>query len=229
MALTVTLTSLYNQVRLLSDNARLTDTQILPMINAGYCQLYDKLTEAYGADYNLSITTFNTSATTTYALSTVAPNFYKLRGLDVQYQGTQYLPLKPFIWKDRNAYTAAFASLGQFPGTYLRYRIQGASIVFTPLPNAVQQIRMSYTPAPTLLVNTSDTIDGIDGWEQYVINFAAMQCLMNEEADTSQIAQQQMQMENRITKMAMERDSGEPQIVAAASEGDWGPFGFGNL
>lgn len=228
MALTVSLTSLTNQVRLLSDNHRLTDAQVLPFINQGYTMLYDKLTEAYGADYNLSITTFNTTATTTYALATVAPDFYKLRGLDVQYQGTQYLPLKPFIWKDRNAYTNAYSAFGQFPGTYLRYRIQGATIVFTPLPTAAVQIRLSYTPAPTLLVSANDTIDGIDGWEQYVINHAAMQCLINEETDTSQIAAQQAQMEARITKMATERDSGAPMIVAAASESDdQGPFGFG--
>jgi len=230
VALTVSLTSLVNQVQILADNHRLTTAQITGFVNQGYTMLYDKLTEAYGADYNLSVTTFNTVVgQNSYALSTVAPDFYKLRGLDVQYQGTQYLPLKPYVWKDRNAYTNAYAAFGQFPGTYLRYRIQGATIVFAPVPNTANQIRMSYTPAPVLMVAGTDTIDGVDGWEQYIVNFAAIQCLINEETDASQIMKQQAEIEARITKMAMDRDTGEVTRVAAASEtdNDWGPFGFG--
>ena len=304
MALNVSLTSLINQVQLLSDNHRLTTAQITGFINQGVTMLYDKLTDAMGADYNLSICNFNTSTTSIYPLAfnasftggtgafttgltvtggssgatgvirsvssntvtgyvglsnlsftaglpgfTVgetitdtatgsakyssnnggigAADFYKLRGVDVQYSGTQYLPLKPFIWKDRNAYTNAYATFGQFPGTYLRYRLQGQNLIFTPTPTTVNVIRFNYTPAPQLLVNSTDVIDGVDGWEQYVINFAAMQCLINEESDISQIAAQQAQIEARITKMAENRDTGEPMRVAAASDCDDFPFGFG--
>lgn len=227
MSLTVSLTSLINQVQILADNHRLTTTQITLFVNQGYTMLYDKLTDAMGADYNLSITTFNTSTTSTYAFSTIAPDFYKLRGVDVQFQGTQYLPLKPFIWKDRNAYTNAYATFGQFPGTYLRYRVQGATLVFTPTPTTVNQIRLSYTPAPTLMSSGTDTIDGVSGWEQYIVNHAAIQCLINEETDASQIMAQQAQIEARISKMAQNRDTGEPTRVAAASDCDDFPFGFG--
>lgn len=311
MALNVSLTSLIGQVQLLSDNHRLTNPQITGFINQGYTMLWDKLTEAYGSDYNLKQCQFNTvSSITTYPLSydvsftnatgvftvgltvtggtssktgiirsinyngsvttngtlslsdlsfngsgstgfTVnetitdtgtgsakytannsgcgAADFYKLRGFDVQYQGTQYLPLKPYIWKDRNAYTNAYAAFGQFPGTYLRYHLQGDSVNFTPTPNSSNLIRLSYTPTPNLLVNLTDVLNGVSGWEQYIINFAAIQCLVNEETDASQIRAQQSEIENRITKMAVNRDSGEATQVAAASESDndWGPFGFG--
>lgn len=312
MALTVSLTSLINQVRLLSDNHRLTDAQVLPFVNQGWTMLYDKLTEAYGADYNLQTVYFNTVASTTsyplaynatftnatgvftvgltvtggtssasgviqsinYNGSTTtngtlslsnlsftggttgftvnetitdtgtgsakytannggmgAANFYKLRGLDVQYQGSQYLPLKPYIWRDRNAYTNAYAAFGQFPGTYLRYHIQGANLILTPVPNSSNLMRVSYTPTPVLLINSTDVLDAVDGWEQYIINHAAIQCLINEETDASPIVQQQAQLEARITKMAADRDSGEATRVAAASDSDndWGPFGFGSF
>lgn len=55
-----------------------------------------------------------------------------------------------------------------------------------------------------------------------------MQCLINEETDTSQIMTQQMQIEKRIDEMASKRDSGEPQRVAAVSDSDDGfsPFPF---
>lgn len=311
MALNVSLTSLVNQVQILADNHRLTTAQITGFINQGYTMLWDKLTEAYGADYNLKQCQFNTVVSTTnYPLSynitftnatapftvgltmtggtsaatgvirsvnfngsvttngtlslsdlsfngagstgfTVnetitdsgggsakytsnnsgcgAADFYKLRGLDVQYQGTQYLPLKPYIWKDRNAYTNAYAAFGQFPGTYLRYHLQGDSINFTPTPNSANLIRLSYTPAPAPLINQTDVLNGVAGWEQYIINFAAIQCLINEETDASQIMRQQAEIEARITKMSTNRDSGEATQVAAASEtdNDWGPFGFG--
>lgn len=157
-----------------------------------------------------------------------AADFYKLRGLDIFQSAGQYLPLKPYVWKDRNAYTNAYAAFGTYPGTYLRYRILGKTLAFVPTPNASQLMRLSYTPTITPLVNTTDVIDGIDGWEQYIVNYAAMQCMLNEECDTSAIERQQAAYDATLTKMAEERDDGSPQVVAAASDSDdYGPYGSG--
>lgn len=307
MALEVTLSSLLTATRLLADNHRLTDAQLIPVINQGCSRLHDKLTAAHGADYKMSFanfylpssvttlpivysvtfgsgsTAFSLGATLTgstsgskgiirgvSAISSVtgvlqlsdlsftpnlagagfsaselltdtsggsatyvsnnggcgAGDFYRLRGLDIFQSAGQYLPLKPYVWKDRNAYTNAYAAFGTYPGTYLRYRILGKTLAFVPKPSASQLLRMSYTPTVQPLVVLTDTIDGIDGWEQYIVNFAAMQCLLNEECDTSAIERQQGAYESQLTKMAEERDDGSPQVVAAASDSDdYGTYG----
>ncbi len=97
MSSNVSLTNLTNSVRLLADNKRLTDAQILPFINQGYSQLYDKLTTAYGADYNLKqipfLTTTATSYTMAYQLTLSSVSASRIRGrharpiCDVQQHG----------------------------------------------------------------------------------------------------------------------------------------------
>ena len=142
----------------------------------------------------------------------------------------QYIPLKPYIWKDRSLYSNSYLGSTIAPFPFYRYRFVGSNLVLTPQPLAANIIRFSYTPTFTPLVNLTDTLDGVNGFEQYIVNFAAIQCLINEQQDTSQIERQQEHIEARITKLAASRDSGEPEYVAAAAQSDdsgWGSPGGG--
>lgn len=308
MASNVSLSTLITAVQLRADNHRLTSPQLTTMINQAGSQLWDKLIEARGEDYELKQIQFNTTASvTTYPLSYLATmsansgtftasltvtggtsaasgvirsvltvgtktvldisdlnfvpgttgkgftngetltdtstgtgvigsnnggigagDFYQLRGLDVQVNGTFWAPLKPYQWKDRDTFQSAVLYAG-IVGPYYRYRLQAQNMILQPAPSSQNLIQFSYTPAYPPLVNLTDTLDSLNGWEEWVVLQAARMCLINEESDTSQIERQLSEQEARITKLAAARNTGEPKFVAAmARANDAGPF-FGGL
>jgi hypothetical protein len=80
----------------------------------------------------------------------------------------------------------------------------------------------------------STTIDGVSGWEEYIIIDAAMKAMGKEESDVSLLAQQKMMMVKRLQDMASNRDAGNPATVAdtqwsdfywpTGNGGGWGAF-----
>lgn len=77
--------------------------------------------------------------------------------------------------------------------------------------------------------NDSATIDGVSGWEEYVIVDAALKAMGKEETDPSLIAQQKLMMKQRLQDMAANRDAGNPARVADVQQSDyWFPTGNGN-
>lgn len=88
----------------------------------------------------------------------------------------------------------------------------------------------------TMLYFWSDatTIDGIAGWEEYVIIDAAIKAIVKQEGDISSLAAQKMSMRERIESMAVARDTGQAMhvsdVLGANSSGGYdsnGDFGDG--
>jgi hypothetical protein len=71
------------------------------------------------------------------------------------------------------------------------------------------------------------TYDGINGWEEYAVVWAAIKCLAKEESDTSAQERQLGRLRMRLEEMAEERDIGEPETVTDiyANEGMGGGWG----
>jgi hypothetical protein len=69
------------------------------------------------------------------------------------------------------------------------------------------------------LVSGSDTIDSVNGWDDFVTTTAAIECLQAEGGDTTTLERKKAEQKQRIKEMAASRDTGAPQVVAAAS--DW--------
>lgn len=184
-------------------------------INASIQALYDKLIEAYGEDYFLSessdITTDGTN--TQYTLSSYASTFYKLLGVDMQVNAgageAGWATLQRFNMSDRNKWGEMRWGL-QLP----RYRLAGSKIWFAPLPPANQVFRIWYAPTFTALVNDGDTFDGINGWEEWVVNDVAMKALAKEESDLSGVMALQQQVEARLATIINNRDAASPQTTA---------------
>lgn len=75
----------------------------------------------------------------------------------------------------------------------------------------------------------STTIDGVSGWEEYVIVDAALKAMGKEESDVSLLAQQKMAMVKRLQDMAANRDAANPSTVADVQWSDfWWPTGSGS-
>lgn len=227
MSLPVTLSALRTQILNRTDNQNnpfFTTTELNQYINGSYSELYDLLTSFPDSDYNISSFLFtSTSSNSTYPLPS---NFYKFRGLDLILNQTNGIPssitIRPFMFQERNMFNylynpIAMAAMG---GSQILYRIEGQNIVLVPVPNvATLNFKGWYIPCITPLVSDSDTLDGVNGWEEYIVCDVAVKMAAKEETDPTVWAQGKAMMNNRIESMARDRDTGAPQRVADTVQG----------
>lgn len=271
-------------------------------------ELYDILVAAYGNDYyvatsyqfNLSNSQFyplpDGSSSFTNSLGSQAAEFYKLLGVDLQYSASPsgWVSLRRLEFIERNKYARPNTQVNWNGYTNLRYRLEGNSIEFIPIPMSGQLARIWYIPTPTSLqfnlpcgtiLNTStltltDTtglqtgmnvygtaipsgttinsvgttsvivsnsisatltsniisfwsdstsVQGISGWEEYIVIDAAIKAQIKQESDFSGLLAQKASMQMRIEGMAEGRDAGQAQHVSdvLGMNGGYGDDGSG--
>ena len=194
----VTLLQLRNRAKQESDNVGssfITDAEWDSYIVASYQELYGLIVQAFGNDYftqtpAAGYTFVTTGATNLFVLPT---DVFKVLGVDLQLSAPgNYVTLKPFAFAERNAYT----------WTGPQY------------PMAGQTIRILYVPLPTLPTVDASTIDGVNGWEEYIVIDAAMKALAKEESDVSVLMARKQAITTRLESEVENRDAGMPYVVA---------------
>lgn len=295
-------------------NLACSDPEINQYLSQSYKELYDILVGAYGNDYHVApfyqfqLTNAQNypfpDGTPTYqdVNGNTAAKFYKLLRVDLQYSASPsgYVTLRRYETIEENKYGSPNSVINWNGYSTLRYRPQGNSLRFTPIPMAGQAVRMLYIPAPTSLqyllscgatigsttLTLSDTtglsigmnvaggnpsnntivpgttissvastsvvissaplatsastqiyfwddstvLDGISGWEEYVVIDAAIKIQIKQENDFSGLAGQKMAMMQRIEAMAEGRDSGQAQHtsdVLSLNMSGWGGWDGG--
>ena len=181
-----------------SDNVNQTfvaNSDWLSFINAAYAEVYGLITTAFGNDY------YTQSPVAGYTFSTDGVNerfalptaFFKLRGVDVLYGGTnQYVSINPFAFAHRN-----------------RFNITGSSV-----PASGQTVRVFYIPKVTLLAVDADvTIDLQNDWEEYIVVDAALRAVAKEESDVSVLMMRKQALVQRINEEAENRDASQPMGI----------------
>lgn len=112
-------------------------------------------------------------------------------------------------------------SLTMFPaGTTISGIVANTSFVASNAP--------TISGASTLIRawNDSTTIDGVSGWEEYIVLDAALKAMGKEEDEDSQMWQSKMAMHQRLIDMSQNRDAGNPATVADVQWSDfWWPSG----
>jgi hypothetical protein len=213
MSLSVTLADLIARVRSLADmeNSTFVDNadELTVWINEAYSELYDILV-AKGVEYYVTSTSLSLDGSS----NTVAlpADFYKLVGVDYTLGGRS-LPMQKFIFQDRHKY--------QDNSSVIRYRLVGnSSLMFAPTPSA-QSVTLWYVPAITKLDDDADTLDGVNGWEEYIVVDAAMKCLIKEESDISELERRKAFLIKRIEDMAGDRDTGTAERITDVTGGMW--------
>lgn len=224
MPATTTLALIRAQVRQRADMVNstfCTDSELNSYINGSYYELYDLLVQKFGSDYYVAtpqtITTDGTNDQ--YALTT--STIYKVLGVDLRVAGTNdYVNVPRFNFADRNRYTppASPASAGS---SNLRYRLHGEYIWFSPLPTSGLTLRVWYVPRLTALSADGDAVDGVSGWEEYVIVDAVIKAKLKEESDASAEMAQKAALIARIESAAENRDAGSPQTVVDVYQDSW--------
>jgi hypothetical protein len=212
-------------------------------INQAYYELYDLLITANEDYYIAPRATFTTDGSSAYDLPTGAatsysgaPAFYKLYGVDLGLDSSQnaWVTLKKFDFISRNRFVFPQITTSLAGIFNMQYRLLGSKIHLIPTAVSGQQIGLWYFPRLTTLLSDSDVIDGISGWEEYVIVRAAKYALDKEESDTQKLDAEILFMKQRIEETAMNRDAGQPDTISnvrtqterwgGAPNGD-GPYG----
>lgn len=143
--------------------------------------------------------------------------FYKLLGVDLQAQNTigTYVTLRKFNLLERNKYFYPNTPATPYSYINLQYRVLDSKIHFIPTPSANQGIRLWYVPRlKELLLDTDTTVDGMNGWLQYVIVRAAKYALDKEESDTTPLNQELGFLKLRIEESGANRDAGLPDTIS---------------
>jgi len=206
MARTRTGTELIDDSYLRADLVGATDrhprVSVLRYVNQGCTELYDLLVEARGRAYfRATPSTITTSANTTrYALPSA---FYRLISIRVSGRGGYCLdtfdPQDEPMLRDPSV-TAEKPT---------RYELQPGYVELLPLHRGSLSIIVDYVPVFTDIADSSGTFDGINGWEQYVVEFAAREMLLKdgEKSDASDCTQKMAALAMRIGKLAPKRDA----------------------
>lgn len=215
-----------------------TTTEWNDYINKSYYELYDLLITIFEDYYVAPRLLFTTTGAQLYAIPNgqnngAAPALYKLFGVDCGLSNNinAFASLKKFPFIQRNRYVYPQLNSTLFGIFDLQYRLIGNNIMFIPTPSAGQSIGLWYFPRLTTLLADTDVMDGISGWDEYVIVDAARKALAKEESDTSVLDNEKIMLIKRINDSASDRDAGMSECIAESRfdcDG-WGGVGGGPL
>lgn len=105
---------------------------------------------------------------------------------------------------------------GPVPFTARAYLLMGQTLRILPMPQANPgQLLLWYVPKYQDLVNDTDVceISNDPGWEEFIVNQAAIACRLKEESDTSQLEKRQQEIMQIIQASVINRDMGRHQRV----------------
>ncbi len=177
---------------------------VLRYVNQGGAELYDLLIEARGRAFfaKKPATTITTVAgTTRYAL---ASDFYRLSSLRVSGQGGY--TLEPFSAQDE----PWLREPGGVAAKPTHYELQPGYVELLPAHQGAVSVICDYVPYWTDLTDSSSSLfDGINGWEQYIVFYAARE-MYSKDDEPGKVAEQERAMAamaGRIAKLAPGRDN----------------------
>lgn len=174
---------------------------IAEFLNEAIAELWDLIVEKWADYYTISTTFPFVAGTDSYQLP---GGFYKLRKVELQWDSTP-------TWCRMETHDLAIAH--EFVNVSNRrysYRLQAGYLVFVPVPATAETIRIYYIPCAPVLVGSADAIDGINGYEELVIQLSLKRCKDREELDTSTIDREIARLTARIRTAADGRDATEP-------------------
>lgn len=136
-------------------------------INQGIAHYENILAKARGRTWNSSTSTIVTSnGVSDYALHAT---FAFLLKVTANING-DVVPLTEF---DLSEIAALSNTNVSWDGAPFRYMLMGGSIRLLPTPAGAYTVTAYYIPSATRLTADGDTFDGVDGWETFVIDWAA--------------------------------------------------------
>lgn len=198
----------------LTTDSFITTATMTRWLNQSARRLASMMIESLGEDFFVASQSISVVAgTASYA---VPAGYYKTRSMRASIAGTDYPIRKGSIdgfgvdnstsWNDRRPV----------------YRIQGNNVVFAPTPTSSYTVTHSYVPtlitydsdttAESDLVDTDDYVDGVNGWEEWIVLDCCIKAASAQEMDSSAWRGERDEIEADIRASAQTR-SGEPDRV----------------
>lgn len=188
------------------------DVMLNSYINYAISDLRDIITSKVGEDYFAIEASFTLSAN--QETIPLPADFYKLLWVEVMVDGPTanptYVKLNRFEIAEMPAAPYGLAN----PWVNLKYRLRANNLWLSPVSSTGgQTIRIWYNPLPQTLTSDVDTLDGLNGWDEYVVLLAARKALVKEEQDVSDLDREILFMNQRLEAMAPNRDQAQPMRI----------------
>ncbi len=186
----------------------ITTTELNALINTSYAELYGTLVR-YGMHRDEELATVVTDGNVNYQLP--ADIYSVLAVYRVEGNGTRvYLTRHDHRVRPNQARTQAKAHT---------YRVVGANMEFNPVPSS-GTYEMLYIPVPGEMTADDDLIDGVLGWEEYVVIDVAIKLKQKEDSDPALLMAERERLLRRIQEEARDEEmseSGQVQLVRRGS------------
>lgn len=219
------------------DSTLYTNQELNSMISQSYKELWDILAQKFGDDYFVaSPYTYTTGQNV--QLYPLPADFKALLGVEVALNPqdpNSWITVRPFEFIQRNLWN--YPNVYTFYGvTNMRYRLNGSNIMIVPITQSGQTLRIWYVPRPNQLINDTDTVDAIAGWEEYIISDVCIKMLVKEESleQAEAFNMQKMALLKRIEEASENRNLADAETVSDSkmrnfgwsnsSEGNWGGY-----
>jgi hypothetical protein len=153
----------------------------MQLVTDAGCQLYIKQA-VVSTSTSSTVDTANWAPRDYLAMPT---DLYHLKGIDIT-SGGATVAMQPFELADRNDFRAQFIFANGGIGMPILYQLGGVNQAglrvakVIPSSDAVYSCVVWYLPVAADLVADGDTFDGIAGYEEWVVNRAALDCLMRD-------------------------------------------------
>lgn len=193
-----------------NETTRFPNSELLDGINEGIAKFHSRVVRARAQNLYEDSTTVTTSAQVeVYALPA---EFMEVVKASVNINGFE-VDLLPYEFLDTDGYsdTASWQSMMARP----QYRLRGANISFRPIPDAAYTVTVVYIPTAVKLVADSDTMDGVDGLEEFVVAWASKRVAIKQK-DTELIAILDREMETALQEidgLVHARSAGAPPVM----------------
>lgn len=186
-----------------SVSADLTTAVLNDVINEAIAELWDTLIQA---DKDRLATSTNLATAVGNDAVALPADFYELLKLECQ-DGAEWVPIKPVALKVAHRFTT-------LTGKHYRRRLQGSNIRLVPTPQAIETLRLWYIPYATKLTADGNTFDGINGYEEHIIQLAKYRCEVRQDLPSQEATYREVgRLLGRVRTASSDRDADEPFYI----------------
>lgn len=209
MARTVLYSTLKRQARELADSetsapeeAHVDDPELLGYFNASLGIWHGLITKAVPERYEATPQTITADGSIGYALPA---DYFATLGVDYEFDTDAYIELDRLMVPERNKY----------PGTGLAvaYRIRGDEVALFPRPLSGTYKHLYVKTATLFVDNGSSSIDGVNGWEQWMVHDVAVRMLNKAQIDSTALVKERDRIQREMEIAAADREMGTPMRV----------------
>lgn len=214
MARTFTVAQLRLKIQQRSDiesSRHVPPAEILDYINSSYTELYEILAQS-GKHFFETTQPLTSSGAATLPLP--ADHFMTLRVDWLPDTNSPPVPV-PVI---QVAEIHRFAKTGS---RAIGHRQVGQTLTFYPAPPAGQSYQHIYIPTCPVLALDTDVVDGVNGWEEFIVVDCAIKIGIKEETDVSVLRGERAELRSRIATAADDRELLETSTVVDVGDTDY--------